>query len=245
MNPQNILMLAVAFIVSSFADEASAQRNRFENSRSPESQHDRRGNDTERADGPRRPPFRRPSGNFNRPSQTNNGLQFNQRGPRSIDETDRSKKSRATNEAPKKRGRKKGRKKQAEAASKKRGNKKPSDKKPVTEVKPADRLPEIIPQQVRKPSYTDVYNSIRFSRTAHNADPSYRHNATMELLLGQLRPQTIYNAPSVTPQGGGYMRRPPMQSNGYPGVRAGFNYFVIPGAPFTPVGPTLRGRVGF
>lgn len=57
-------------------------------------------------------------------------------------------------------------------------------------------MPVIIPQPVRKPRYVDVYNSIPFSRSEWYANPSYRHDATIELLLGQIRPVTrIYNAP--------------------------------------------------
>lgn len=55
-------------------------------------------------------------------------------------------------------------------------------------------MPVIVPQPVRKPRYVDVYNSIPFSRSAWYANPSYRHDATIELLLGQIRPVTrIYN----------------------------------------------------
>jgi hypothetical protein len=40
-------------------------------------------------------------------------------------------------------------------------------------------------------SYSQVYDSIRFSRAEYRANPSYRHDATMEILFGQLRPTTI------------------------------------------------------
>lgn len=53
---------------------------------------------------------------------------------------------------------------------------------------PANVLPEIIPQPVRLPRYVDVYRTIPFSRAEYDVDPSYRHNATIELLLNQLRP---------------------------------------------------------
>ncbi len=35
--------------------------------------------------------------------------------------------------------------------------------------------------------YREIYNTIPFSRAEYDANPSYRHEATMELLLGQLR----------------------------------------------------------
>ncbi len=40
-------------------------------------------------------------------------------------------------------------------------------------------------------SYNDVYRSIPYRRTEYLANPSYRHDATMELLFGKLRPTTI------------------------------------------------------
>lgn len=49
-------------------------------------------------------------------------------------------------------------------------------------------LPAVIPQPVRSPRYSEIYRSIPFSRAEYDADPAYRHNATMELLLKQLRP---------------------------------------------------------
>lgn len=41
-------------------------------------------------------------------------------------------------------------------------------------------------------AYRRVYASIPFSRTEYDANPGYRHEATMELLLGQLRPRIAY-----------------------------------------------------
>lgn len=40
-------------------------------------------------------------------------------------------------------------------------------------------------------SYSQVYNSIPYSRTEYLANPSYRHDTTVELLAGQLRPTVI------------------------------------------------------
>ncbi len=53
--------------------------------------------------------------------------------------------------------------------------------------------------------YREIYNTIPFSRTEYDANPSYRHDATMELLLGQLR--TTVNqrtTTNVNVNGGGY-----------------------------------------
>lgn len=51
-------------------------------------------------------------------------------------------------------------------------------------------------------TYQEVYNSIPYRRSEHLANPSYRHDATMEILFGQLRPTVIHrtqpSAPPVT-----------------------------------------------
>lgn len=39
--------------------------------------------------------------------------------------------------------------------------------------------------------YRRIYNSIPFDRSLYNANPIYRHDATMEILTGNPRPQTI------------------------------------------------------
>ncbi|QDT63523.1 hypothetical protein V22_07450 [Calycomorphotria hydatis] len=50
---------------------------------------------------------------------------------------------------------------------------------------------------VATPTYTldydTVYRSIPFRRSEYLADPGYRHEATMEILLGQLRPKVIHD----------------------------------------------------
>jgi hypothetical protein len=44
----------------------------------------------------------------------------------------------------------------------------------------------------RAQSYRAVYNAIPFSRAEYDANPTYRHDATMEFLFGQLRPTVIH-----------------------------------------------------
>lgn len=55
--------------------------------------------------------------------------------------------------------------------------------------------------------YREIYNAIPFSRAEYDANPSYRHQATMELLMGQLRPgvnqRTTTNV-NINGGGGGY-----------------------------------------
>ena len=43
--------------------------------------------------------------------------------------------------------------------------------------------------------YREVYNSIPFSRAEYDANPSYRHDATMEFLFGQMRPTVVHRQP--------------------------------------------------
>lgn len=47
-------------------------------------------------------------------------------------------------------------------------------------------------------SYQEVYESIPYRRSEYLANPSYRHDATMEVLFGQMRPTTIVR--NDTPQ---------------------------------------------
>jgi len=46
-------------------------------------------------------------------------------------------------------------------------------------------------------SYREIYNSIPFRRAEYDANPAYRHQATLEIMLGQLHP--IIVAPAVLP----------------------------------------------
>jgi len=41
-------------------------------------------------------------------------------------------------------------------------------------------------------AYRDAYDAIPFSRAEYDANPSYRHDATMEFLFGQMRPTVIH-----------------------------------------------------
>lgn len=57
----------------------------------------------------------------------------------------------------------------------------------AAEAKPA------LPAGINPASYTEVYNSIPFRRSEYLANPSYRHDATIELMLGQIRQKTVTN----------------------------------------------------
>ena len=48
------------------------------------------------------------------------------------------------------------------------------------------------PSPVDPRRYREIYESIPFSRAEYEANPSWRHEATMELLFGRLRPTTVH-----------------------------------------------------
>lgn len=75
-----------------------------------------------------------------------------------------------------------------------------SDQPEAEQPKPDDAeperpAPEIVPMLgcvdlARK--YREVYASIPFIRSEYEANPSYRHEATMEILFGHLRPTVVH-----------------------------------------------------
>ncbi len=50
-----------------------------------------------------------------------------------------------------------------------------------------------LPAGITPAAYAEVYNSIPFRRSEYLANRSYRHEATIEILLGQVRPKTVTN----------------------------------------------------
>ena len=44
---------------------------------------------------------------------------------------------------------------------------------------------------VLRMTYAEAYASVPFSRSEYEANPSYRHDAAMEIMFGQLRPMTV------------------------------------------------------
>lgn len=57
-------------------------------------------------------------------------------------------------------------------------------------------------------NYNKVYNSIPYRRSEYLANPSYRHDATMEVMFGQMRPTVVHKQDTphriVNPKPGGY-----------------------------------------
>lgn len=67
---------------------------------------------------------------------------------------------------------------------------------PTEDVASADHGITIVPTstvsvEVNGRTYEDVYRSIPYNYTEYLANPGYRHEATMEILFGQLRPTTV------------------------------------------------------
>ena len=61
---------------------------------------------------------------------------------------------------------------------------------PEAEVITADATASTT-SHINPAAYAEVYNSIPFSRTEYMANTDYRHEATLEILFGQLRPKTV------------------------------------------------------
>ena len=55
--------------------------------------------------------------------------------------------------------------------------------------------------------YAEIYASIPFNRSDYDRNPSYRHDATMELLLGQLRPTVVAPPATCTCRNRAHVRR--------------------------------------
>lgn len=93
--------------------------------------------------------------------------------------------------------------------------------------------PELIKEQPVVPqaiNYRDIYFAIPFNRAEYNANPSYRHEATMEILFNQLRPTVIQRSTSNTYQynyggGGGYGY--PYGNLTYPFYPYGYPYLLL------------------
>jgi len=74
--------------------------------------------------------------------------------------------------------------------------------------------------------YQRIYASIPFSRAEFEANPSYRHDATMEILFGKLRPTTIVRGPAST--GSSFynpIKSPPITNSGRTFYNFGRNRF--------------------
>jgi hypothetical protein len=78
----------------------------------------------------------------------------------------------------------------------------------VTETQFGDWTVTIAPQP-RQPGvainglkYEDVYASVPYRRAEYLANPGYRHEATMEIMFGELRPKTVVShyQPRVVPR---------------------------------------------
>ena len=74
----------------------------------------------------------------------------------------------------------------------------PADKDWKIEIIPGPSIGSPVSPKISRPgvnpaSYSEVYNSIPFRRSEYNKNPSYRHEATIELLVGQIPTKVSVN----------------------------------------------------
>lgn len=63
---------------------------------------------------------------------------------------------------------------------------------PATHIDPAPRSVDLVPNVMpRTMSYEEAYAAVPFSRTEYEANPTYRHQAALELMFHTLRPTTM------------------------------------------------------
>ena len=65
---------------------------------------------------------------------------------------------------------------------------------------PTDAAAATSKASVNPADYARIYQSIPFNRAEYNANPSYRHDSTMEILTGNARHQTIVTHPAPRPE---------------------------------------------
>jgi len=105
---------------------------------------------------------------------------------------------------------------------------------PPTDVTPAPRdefappVPEAAPAtavdslELAK-RYRQIYNAIPFDRTEYEANPSYRHEAAMEILFGKMRPTVMQRSHTVID-----VHEPPVMPMAIPYSPYGFNSYFFP-----------------
>jgi hypothetical protein len=85
----------------------------------------------------------------------------------------------------------------------------------------SDRLPTIVDRD----AYSRIYRSIPFNRAEYNANPSYRHDSTMEMLTGNPRHQTIVKHTTTRPRPVTAPVVPPVVPYRYNNPAYGLNYY--------------------
>ena len=75
--------------------------------------------------------------------------------------------------------------------------------------------------------YSEIYKSIPFNRAEYNANPSYIHDATMEILFGQMRPTVIHRGTTTV-------------NHNHPDYGYGFNGYAYPPLQLVVPGVGLR-----
>jgi hypothetical protein len=124
------------------------------------------------------------------------------------------------------------------------GNLQPADEAPAEDtgvvITPADASDEaaeatVAASSARDGDYWTIYRSIPFLRSQYDANPSYRHDAAMELLTGNARPTVIHrdDTPNCAPYGPAAAPIPPYIYDVYLGQIPTFvQRYLPPAIPF-------------
>ena len=70
---------------------------------------------------------------------------------------------------------------------------------PAAEAAPATAATQEDAGRIDPAEYQRIYDSIPFNRAEYRANPSYRHDATIELLFGTLRPTVVHRSARQAP----------------------------------------------
>ncbi|MCA9039666.1 MAG: hypothetical protein KDA65_04890 [Planctomycetaceae bacterium] len=111
---------------------------------------------------------------------------------------------------------------------------------PESELASTTQMPQINPAytmtEIPVPNYNQIYKSIPYSRAQYLANPSYRHDATMSIILGQ---PYVTNGPKEKVERVPDAVKTSPWSKTTPWFNSGGNLFPFPGAVygFSPYGP--------
>jgi len=78
---------------------------------------------------------------------------------------------------------------------------------------------------IDRDAYNRIYRTIPFNRAEYRANPSYRHDSTMEILTGNARHQTIVKHTTVKPQPATTPVTAPVIPYRYNNWSRGLNYY--------------------
>jgi hypothetical protein len=87
-------------------------------------------------------------------------------------------------------------------------------------------LPITTPHPKHTSEYRQIHRSIPFSRAEFDANPSYRHDAAMEILTGNARPQkTVVQLPAPAPPAAPYLLNLPVMRHCFDTTRGPYSRY--------------------